>query len=67
MRYLPKSDSDRDTMLAEIGAGSIDDLFSAIPDPNTASLAISTSRANTPKARLSTSSAPAPPKAPRAS
>ena len=31
MRYLPKSDSDRDTMLAEIGAGSIDDLFSAIP------------------------------------
>ncbi len=31
MRYLPKSDSDRDTMLAEIGAGSIDDLFAAIP------------------------------------
>ncbi|HEX3744134.1 MAG TPA: aminomethyl-transferring glycine dehydrogenase subunit GcvPA [Bryobacteraceae bacterium] len=31
MRYLPKSDSDRDTMLAEIGAGSIDDLFSAVP------------------------------------
>jgi glycine dehydrogenase subunit 1 len=31
MRYLPKSDSDRDTMLAEIGASSIDDLFSAIP------------------------------------
>ncbi len=31
MRYLPKSDSDRDTMLAEIGARSIDDLFSAIP------------------------------------
>jgi glycine dehydrogenase subunit 1 len=31
MRYLPKSQSDRDTMLAEIGAGSIDDLFSAIP------------------------------------
>ncbi len=31
MRYLPKSDSDRDTMLAEIGADSIDDLFDAIP------------------------------------
>ena len=31
MRYLPKSQSDRDTMLAEIGADSIDDLFSAIP------------------------------------
>ena len=31
MRYLPKSQSDRDTMVAEIGADSIDDLFSAIP------------------------------------
>ena len=31
MRYLPKSQSDRDTMLAEIGADSIDDLFAAIP------------------------------------
>ncbi len=31
MRYLPKSDSDRDTMLADIGANSIDDLFAAIP------------------------------------
>jgi glycine dehydrogenase subunit 1 len=31
MRYLPKSDSDRDTMLAEIGAESINDLFAAIP------------------------------------
>jgi glycine dehydrogenase subunit 1 len=31
MRYLPKSESDRNTMLAEIGAESIDDLFAAIP------------------------------------
>ena len=31
MRYLPKSQSDRDTMLAEIGADSIGDLFSTIP------------------------------------
>ena len=31
MRYLPKSESDRNTMLAEIGADSIDDLFAAIP------------------------------------
>ncbi len=31
MRYLPKSQSDRDSMLAEIGADSIDDLFAAIP------------------------------------
>ena len=31
MRYLPKSQSDRNTMLAEIGADSIDDLFSSIP------------------------------------
>jgi glycine dehydrogenase subunit 1 len=31
MRYLPKSQSDRDTMLAEIGAESIDELFAAIP------------------------------------
>jgi glycine dehydrogenase subunit 1 len=31
MRYLPKSDAERAKMLAEIGAGSIDDLFSSIP------------------------------------
>jgi glycine cleavage system P protein (glycine dehydrogenase) subunit 1 len=31
MRYLPKSPSDRETMLSEIGAKSIDDLFAAIP------------------------------------
>jgi glycine dehydrogenase subunit 1 len=31
MRYLPKSQSDRETMLREIGAKSIDDLFAAIP------------------------------------
>jgi len=31
MRYLPKSQSDREVMLREIGASSIDDLFAAIP------------------------------------
>ena len=31
MRYLPKSQSDREAMLREIGAKSIDDLFAAIP------------------------------------
>ncbi len=31
MRYLPKSPSDRTEMLAEIGVGSIDDLFATIP------------------------------------
>lgn len=31
MRYLPKSQSDRESMLREIGAKSIDDLFAAIP------------------------------------
>jgi glycine dehydrogenase subunit 1 len=31
MRYLPKSDEERRQMLAEIGAGSIDDLFASIP------------------------------------
>ncbi|MGD0912204.1 MAG: aminomethyl-transferring glycine dehydrogenase subunit GcvPA [Terracidiphilus sp.] len=31
MRYLPKSDAERAKMLADIGAGSIDDLFSTIP------------------------------------
>ena len=31
MRYLPKSDQERRQMLAEIGAASIDDLFSSIP------------------------------------
>ncbi|MBS1814898.1 MAG: aminomethyl-transferring glycine dehydrogenase subunit GcvPA [Acidobacteria bacterium] len=31
MRYLPKSPADREAMLAEIGAASIDDLFATIP------------------------------------
>ena len=31
MRYLPKSPAERDQMLAEIGASSIDDLFAIIP------------------------------------
>src|ERR1700757_3699871 len=31
MRYLPKSPTEREKMLAEIGATSIDDLFSIIP------------------------------------
>jgi glycine dehydrogenase subunit 1 len=31
MRYLPKSPSEREQMLAEIGASSIDDLFAVIP------------------------------------
>jgi glycine dehydrogenase subunit 1 len=31
MRYLPKSPAERLAMLADIGAGSIDDLFSVIP------------------------------------
>ncbi|MDE3202264.1 MAG: aminomethyl-transferring glycine dehydrogenase subunit GcvPA [Acidobacteriota bacterium] len=32
MRYLPKSDAERAAMLAEIGARSINDLFSVIPE-----------------------------------
>jgi glycine dehydrogenase subunit 1 len=32
MRYLPKSDAERAAMLREIGVGSIDELFSAIPE-----------------------------------
>ena len=32
MRYLPKSPAEREQMLADIGAGSIDDLFSVIPE-----------------------------------
>ncbi len=32
MRYLPKSDAERAAMLAEMGAKSIDDLFSVIPE-----------------------------------
>jgi glycine dehydrogenase subunit 1 len=32
MRYLPKSPAERLTMLAEIGAASIDDLFAVIPE-----------------------------------
>ena len=32
MRYLPKSPAEREQMLAEIGAASIDDLFSVIPE-----------------------------------
>ncbi len=31
MRYLPKSPTDREEMLAEIGASSIDDLFASVP------------------------------------
>ena len=31
MRYLPKSPAEREQMLAEIGARSIDDLFEVIP------------------------------------
>ncbi len=33
MRYLPLTDADRQTMLAKIGVGSIDDLFTDIPEP----------------------------------
>ena len=32
MRYLPKSPAERDEMLATMGVGSIDDLFSSIPE-----------------------------------
>jgi glycine dehydrogenase subunit 1 len=32
MRYLPKSDAERKAMLAEIGASSIDALFSTVPE-----------------------------------
>jgi glycine dehydrogenase subunit 1 len=32
MRYLPKSQSDREAMLREIGCGTIDDLFTPIPE-----------------------------------
>ncbi len=32
MRYLPKSDAERQAMLAEIGAASIDSLFETIPE-----------------------------------
>jgi glycine cleavage system P protein (glycine dehydrogenase) subunit 1 len=32
MRYLPKSDAERAAMLAEMGAQSMDDLFSVIPE-----------------------------------
>jgi glycine dehydrogenase subunit 1 len=32
MRYLPKSDAERAAMLREIGASSIDDLFTSIPE-----------------------------------
>ncbi|MBE7181068.1 MAG: glycine dehydrogenase, partial [Terriglobus roseus] len=31
MRYLPKSPADREAMLKEIGAESIDDLFETVP------------------------------------
>ena len=60
MRYLPKSHSDRDIMLREIGAKSIDDLFAAIPAEYRLN-AISRSRGNMPRARLWTSFATAPP------
>ncbi|HEY3928083.1 MAG TPA: aminomethyl-transferring glycine dehydrogenase subunit GcvPA [Candidatus Koribacter sp.] len=32
MRYLPKSQADREAMLREIGCGTIDDLFTPIPE-----------------------------------
>src|SRR5215831_19077190 len=32
MRYLPKSQSDREAMLSDIGVKSLDDLFAAIPE-----------------------------------
>ena len=32
MRYLPKSQSDREMMLNDIGVNSVDDLFAAIPE-----------------------------------
>lgn len=32
MRYIPSSAADREAMLAEIGVGSIEDLFASIPD-----------------------------------
>ena len=32
MRYIPNSQSDRKQMLAEIGVGSIEELFAEIPD-----------------------------------
>src|SRR5271166_1544398 len=32
MRYLPKSDAEREEMLAEMGAATIDDLFAVIPE-----------------------------------
>ena len=32
MRYLPKGPAERDAMLVAIGAKSIDDLFSSIPE-----------------------------------
>jgi len=32
MRYLPKSQSDREAMLSDIGVRSVDDLFAAIPE-----------------------------------
>ena len=31
MRYLPKSQSDREVMLKDIGVNTVDDLFAAIP------------------------------------
>jgi Glycine cleavage system protein P (pyridoxal-binding), N-terminal domain len=31
MRYLPLTDSDRQTMLGQIGVGSVDDLFVDVP------------------------------------
>ncbi|MGZ8337805.1 MAG: glycine dehydrogenase, partial [Allosphingosinicella sp.] len=33
MRYLPLSDADRRQMLAAVGASTIDDLFSDVPEP----------------------------------
>ena len=33
MRYLPKSDAEREALLAELGLASMDELFASIPEP----------------------------------
>jgi glycine dehydrogenase subunit 1 len=45
MRYLPKSPAEREKMLAEIGAASIDELFSVIPAEHRLSLDLEVPRA----------------------
>jgi len=65
MRYLPKSQSDREAMLSHIGVKSVDELFAAIPAEYrlTRDLHIPRSYA---ESELSSSSAIAPPKTARA-